>query len=161
MWTHIKETSKSALLALCELNSPVTGEFPTQRASNAEKTSIWWRHHAWVISFLYKKKSNLIGNSFSFHSNYNEVITTKFCKLHDFCSFVACAKMCGNLKSGSGITWKQIWPLNGHHMSALVWNRWQLDCLFNHLLSLGRPDNYIISVCETFANSWIFIWLFS
>ena len=27
------------------MNSPVTGEFPTQRASNAEKVSIWWRHH--------------------------------------------------------------------------------------------------------------------
>ena len=24
----------------------VTGEFPAQRASNAEKVSIWWRHHA-------------------------------------------------------------------------------------------------------------------
>ena len=27
-------------------NSPVTGEFPAQRASNAENVSIWWRHHA-------------------------------------------------------------------------------------------------------------------
>ena len=27
------------------VNSPVTGEFPTQRASNAENVSIWWRHH--------------------------------------------------------------------------------------------------------------------
>ena len=26
-------------------NSPVTGEFPAQRASNAENVSIWWRHH--------------------------------------------------------------------------------------------------------------------
>ena len=26
-------------------NSPVTGEFPTQRASNAENVSIWWHHH--------------------------------------------------------------------------------------------------------------------
>ena len=26
-------------------NSPVTGEFPSQRASNAENFSIWWRHH--------------------------------------------------------------------------------------------------------------------
>ena len=26
-------------------NSPVTGEFPTQRASNAQNVSIWWRHH--------------------------------------------------------------------------------------------------------------------
>ena len=33
------------LTGLCEGNSPVTGEFPTQRASNAEKVSIWWRRH--------------------------------------------------------------------------------------------------------------------
>ena len=38
-------TSKSALLALCVENSPVTGEFPAHRASNAEKVSSWWRHH--------------------------------------------------------------------------------------------------------------------
>ena len=31
-------------------NSPVTGEFPAQRASNAESVPIWWRHH--VISTL-------------------------------------------------------------------------------------------------------------
>ena len=37
MRTHTKETSNSVLLALCERNSPVAGEFHTQRASNAEK----------------------------------------------------------------------------------------------------------------------------
>ena len=26
-------------------NSPVTSEFLAQMASNAEKVSIWWRHH--------------------------------------------------------------------------------------------------------------------
>ena len=26
-------------------NSPVTGEFPAQMASNDENVSIWWRHH--------------------------------------------------------------------------------------------------------------------
>ena len=30
---------------LCEGNSPVTGEFPAQGASNAENASIWWRHN--------------------------------------------------------------------------------------------------------------------
>ena len=30
---------------LCVGNSPVTGEFPAQMASNAENISIWWRHH--------------------------------------------------------------------------------------------------------------------
>ena len=40
-----KETSKLRVTVLCEGNSPVTGEFPTQRAVNVEKVSIWWRHH--------------------------------------------------------------------------------------------------------------------
>ena len=40
-----KKTSKPALLALCEGNSPVTSEFPSHRASNAENVSIWWRHN--------------------------------------------------------------------------------------------------------------------
>ena len=35
----------SASLALCAGNSPVTGEFLAQRASNAETSFIWWRHH--------------------------------------------------------------------------------------------------------------------
>ena len=30
---------------LCEGDLPLTGESPAQRASNAEKVSIWWRHH--------------------------------------------------------------------------------------------------------------------
>ena len=40
-----KKTSKLRVTGLCEGNSPVTGEFPTQMASNAENVSIWWRHH--------------------------------------------------------------------------------------------------------------------
>ena len=40
-----KETSKLRVTGLYEGNSPVTGEFPAQRASNAENVSIWWRHH--------------------------------------------------------------------------------------------------------------------
>ena len=30
---------------LCAGNSPVTGEFHAQMASDAENVSIWWRHH--------------------------------------------------------------------------------------------------------------------
>ena len=40
------KTSKFRVTGLCEGNSPVTGEFPTQRASNAKNVSIWWRHQA-------------------------------------------------------------------------------------------------------------------
>ena len=49
-----KKTSKLRVTGLCARNSPGTGEFPAQMASNAENVSIWWRHHglslipAWV-----------------------------------------------------------------------------------------------------------------
>ena len=41
-----KKTSNLGVTSLWEGNSPVTGEFPAQWASNAENVSIWWRHHA-------------------------------------------------------------------------------------------------------------------
>ena len=44
-----KKTSKLHVTGLCEGNSLVTGEFPTQRASNAENVSIWWRHHGFIL----------------------------------------------------------------------------------------------------------------
>ena len=40
-----EQSSTSHVTGLCVVNSPVTGEFPAQRASNAENVSISWRHH--------------------------------------------------------------------------------------------------------------------
>ena len=40
-----KKTSKVRVTGLCYGISPVTGEFPTQRTSNAENVSIRWLHH--------------------------------------------------------------------------------------------------------------------
>ena len=40
-----KKILKLRVTGLCAGNSPVTGEFPAQMASNAENISIWWRHH--------------------------------------------------------------------------------------------------------------------
>ena len=46
LFTHrSKKTPKLRVTGPCEENSLVTGEFPAQRASNAGKVSIWWRHH--------------------------------------------------------------------------------------------------------------------
>ena len=41
-----KKTSKLHVTGLCVGHSPGTSEFPAPMASNAEKVSIWWRHHA-------------------------------------------------------------------------------------------------------------------
>ena len=35
-----------------EGNSPMTGEFPAQKASKAENVSIWLRHHGGSISLV-------------------------------------------------------------------------------------------------------------
>ena len=45
-----KKTPKLCVTGLCGGNSPVTGEFPAQRASNA-KNFLSWRHHGDITSF--------------------------------------------------------------------------------------------------------------
>ena len=46
-----KKTSKLRATGPCAGNSPVTGEFPAQMASNAENASIFRRHHG-LIGFI-------------------------------------------------------------------------------------------------------------
>ena len=43
-----KKTSKLRVTGLCAGNSPWTGEFSAQKASNAENVSISWRHHVFL-----------------------------------------------------------------------------------------------------------------
>ena len=47
-----KKKSRLRVTGLCAGNSPVTGEFPAQKASNAEKVSMWLRHHERNLSFV-------------------------------------------------------------------------------------------------------------
>ena len=62
-----KETSKLRVTGLCEGNSPVTGEFPAQRGSNAEKVSIWWCHHTYTASNTRRRISRWIWYTPTFH----------------------------------------------------------------------------------------------
>ena len=45
-----KKISKLRPTGLCVWNSPVTGEFPAQVASNKENISMWWRHNDKIYS---------------------------------------------------------------------------------------------------------------
>ena len=47
---YSNKTAKLRVTSLCEGNSLMTGEFPAQRASNAENVSTWWRHHINLVS---------------------------------------------------------------------------------------------------------------
>ena len=49
-----KKTPKLCVTGLCTGYSPLTGEFPAQKASNAVNVSIWWRHRSWTT--VYPKK---------------------------------------------------------------------------------------------------------
>ena len=55
-----KKTSILRATGLCEGNSPVTGEFPTQRASNAENISIWWRHHEMPMDDIWQRRGSTV-----------------------------------------------------------------------------------------------------
>ena len=54
-----KKISKLRVTGLCVGNSPETGEFPAQMASNAENVSIWWRHHG--LTYLHLVLHRCIG----------------------------------------------------------------------------------------------------
>ena len=74
-----KKTSKLRVIGLCEGNSSETGEFPSQRASNAENVSIWWRHHAGFISLMTYGLQNLVKRPFNFSTNCTPSLLTIVC----------------------------------------------------------------------------------
>ena len=55
-----KKASKPCVNGLCAGNSPVTGEFPAQKASSAENVSIWWRHHDTSESVRYSYSQSVV-----------------------------------------------------------------------------------------------------
>ena len=62
-----KTSSPATSLAFVWGNSPVTGEFPAQRATNAKNVSSWWHHHVncYVSKALDSKRRHMVAwNSF-------------------------------------------------------------------------------------------------
>ena len=64
-----KKTSKLRVTGLCERNSPVIGEFPSQRASNAENVSIWWLPSCCTAVLL----CVLSGSAYIFHEGLHDL----------------------------------------------------------------------------------------
>ena len=72
-----KKTSKLRVTGLCVGNSPGTGEFPAQMASNAENVSIWWRHHDLVVIVLGRQTGHKVTGCGMFYvmARWSRVIT--------------------------------------------------------------------------------------
>ena len=104
-----KKTSELRVTGLCA----VTGEFPTQRASNAENLSICWRQHAACRNFTWLENTYSLRNEqikllswCKFHSNY--------CKINNwtFAIWVDVTMMCENQMNTNEIPWHvQLNPL--------------------------------------------------
>ena len=73
-----KKTSKLHITGLCVGNSPGTGEFPAQRASNTENVPIWWCHHGQL------KTLRSIGASISPRSMCNRFRSERRCYLRPY-----------------------------------------------------------------------------
>ena len=58
-----KKTSKFRAAVLCKGNSLVTGQFPSQRGSNAE--NVWWRHHEFQHKDLYGRSTPYVDHRFN------------------------------------------------------------------------------------------------
>ena len=65
------KTSKLHVTGLCVWNSEVTGEFPAQKASNAENVSIWWRHHDQQYNVCPLRYQMTVSYSYWIQNNYN------------------------------------------------------------------------------------------
>ena len=81
-----KETWKLRVTGLCVGNSPGTGEFPAQRATNAENVSIWWRHHLWRFVDKHEVTEPRLVNCRYLHIVYIYPVSKMFCILSINCS---------------------------------------------------------------------------
>ena len=82
--------SKLRVTGLCEGKSPVTGEFPTQMASNAENVSIWWRPHEKLFKYFSTiDKGLFIGNILADYDTAMQWVTGMCCGpfLLTWCNF--------------------------------------------------------------------------
>ena len=82
-----KKISKLRVTGFCTGNSPETGEFPAQMASNAENVSIWWRHHH-TMDMLWEKFQWILPlymKPISFQSKASVVCSVTAAVFIDFC----------------------------------------------------------------------------
>ena len=110
-----KKTSKLCVTGLCVGNSPVTGEFSAQRASNVENVSILWRQYEGPVNLLPRLGLCLenVSNCFT-HWSLGKVLFQR--KVLDIMSWLI--SMTLPLKKHS--FWSPLWHVNigsGKHLA--------------------------------------------
>ena len=122
--TDNKETSKVYITVPLLGEPPVTGGFPTQRHSNVENISTWWRHNAGGI-FHWKLWSLKV---------YNEAWTKEIQK-EEF-------QLCATLILKKGRKFKTFFSWN--KFSKTRANQWQLSAV----ITWSNITRYFIKYCS-------------
>ena len=78
-----KKTSKLRVPGHCAVNSPVTGEFPSQMTNKAENVSICWRHHDLNIWF---SRWRYPGTRYSIFNGLKAVVYGSYLVFNTICS---------------------------------------------------------------------------
>ena len=119
-----KKTPKLRVTSICAGNSPETGEFPAQMASNAENVSIWWRHHEYPVGIFLNRRCFVSRNDRMVilcdkNQHFAMVInewSIKFCPIHqptgsgflavEPVAHLSSELICGNLNGTSSVGWR-------------------------------------------------------
>ena len=157
---RFKKTSKLRVTGLCAGNSPGTGEFPAQMASNAENVSIWWCHHdvfaCHIILFHRDKQSywNSLPmktetfNWLNWYNQHHDMMNWKYNDLfHHSCYKSGIKPSIKNIQSlmiDSIVNWfsSSVWQTSSEglfkHLCAVVDNTSPSSPLVGHLITVTK-----------------------
>ena len=146
-----KKTSNIRVTGLCVGNSPETGEFTAQMASNAENVSIWWRHHGFYLSC---RNANFLMAELPAVVMISVLLTTmeiSACSVAPRTSATVApitrsqsspllaappSPHWWNIWCENWTIWQSQWPRE----RQAVWNHWQIDCIFISFFTLEAFD---------------------
>ena len=145
-------TSKLRVTGLCEGNSPGTGEFPAQMASNVENVSIWWRDHGYSRSNVGARDMHKV-----FHSNpYSLWLSSKPSTAH--------LKQCAHCVVLVTVLWSLLhWGLTiwqqqheaQHNYVHISWSVSRMEC--SPLWYIGWKKHYMLVCTVRLERPWLFM----
>ena len=124
-----KKTSKLRVTGLCAGNSPGTGEFPAQMASNAENVSIWWRHHGepktipLFVGIVILLQPLTPGDAIWHHRNWSTLVETIACCLTASSHYLS--QYCPIINTVSGDLSRRLFRMKSSDQGRRIRNDWK------------------------------------
>ena len=145
-----KKTSKLRITGPCAGNSPVTGEFPAQKANSAENVSICWRHHGidvslWVTysktrTYIYVQNLLAVWSGIHVLQHAVSLYEEKWCEVERGCVFtyrhIYTKKKKSNIKIWNTCTTR--WQFHLYQFVGPHWSRQWLVVIRQQAISCAK-----------------------